>query len=215
MDAGAIEHLFSDNGVILDEKLVGECMVFKIQFSPKSQLLTGASICRMYGVSAEDLLWKIQSINFTSSGPRTELRPITMDTLGEAKRLFQQGLTNAISNKPKVKQHTAMTTAVINRSKLPNQKFATKVSAIVKQERLHELGSTVAQSGSVSTSNVAFIGQSNDLESRKKRNCTTSIVTLSFDLTHDFLQIGICMRRYPNGVKVCSCDMLQLPLTFS
>jgi hypothetical protein len=107
--------------------LVNVWLLFAI-LRQKSDLLSGASICRMYGVSAEDLLWKIQSINFTSSGPRSELRPITMDTLGEAKRLFQQGLTDAISNKPKVKQHVAMTTAVINRSKLPNQKFAPKAS---------------------------------------------------------------------------------------
>lgn len=184
---------------------------FFLPIFAKGQLLSGASICQVYGVSAEDLLWKIQSINFTSSGPRSELRPITMDTLGEAKRLFQQGLTDAISNKPKVKQHTAMTTAVVNRSKLPNQRFATKVPAIVKHERLPELGSIVAQSGLLTTSNVTFIGQPNDLESRKKRSCTAFVVSYPLDLTHDFLQIGICMRRYPNGVKVCSCGLFQLP----
>ena len=73
-----------------------------------------------------------------------------------------------------------MTTAVINRSKLPNQKFAPKIPAIVKQEQLPELDSTVAQSGFVTTSNVTFIGHPNDLESRKKRKCKINIIPYWF-----------------------------------
>lgn len=177
---------------------------FFFQFSSKTEdLLSGASICRIYGISAEDLLWKIQSINFTSSGPRSELRSITMDTLSEAKRLLQQDLTNAISKKPKVKLQTGMATAVINRSKLPNQKLAPKVPAITKQEQPPESSFTIAPLGFVITSNVNFIGPPSDLESKKKRKCEITIDSLG--LGSKFLQTIICTRRYLNEVKVCSC----------
>ena len=155
-----------------------QCFLSFAEFFKK--LLVGASICRTYGKTAEDLLWKIQSINFTSSGPRSEFKPITMDTLFEAKKSYQLELTNAASRKPKVKQHTA---AVIDRSKLPNQKFALKGSAAVKQE--HPAASTsIAPSGIVTTSNVAFVGQLNDPESRKKRRCEINI-NLPFLESHD------------------------------
>lgn len=125
----------------------------------------------MYGKSAEDLLYKVQSITFSSAVPHSELRPITMDTLVEAKRSFQQDLANAAPKKQKAKQHPVMTTAVVDRSRLPNQKFASRLPAIVKQEQPPESSFTVAASGLVTTAKVAFIGQPNDPESRKKRKC--------------------------------------------
>ena len=121
-----------------------------------------------------------------------------MDTLFEAKKSFQLELTNAASGKPKLKQHTA---AVIDRSKLPNQKFASRGPATIKQE--HPAASTyITPSGIITTSNVAFVGQLNDLESRKKRRCEITIISHFLALVADFSQIVICTRRYPTGVKV-------------
>lgn len=135
--------------------------------------LPGASICRMYGISGEDLLWKTQSINFSASGFRSEFTPITMDTLNEAKKRLQQDLMKLNSSKARAQPRGLFMTAQVDKSRLPSQKFVSKVpTADVKQEQ-------VAESSFVTTSNVSFVGVQNDSESKKKRACKLTFTRFS------------------------------------
>lgn len=130
--------------------------------------LPGASICRMYGISGEDLLWKTQSINFSASGFRSDFAPVTMDTLTEAKKRLQQDLMKATSSKLRAQPRGPVMTANVDRSRLPSQKFVAKVpTADVKQEQVAESSLGV----SVTTPNISFVGVQNDPESKKKRAC--------------------------------------------
>ncbi|KAF9534543.1 DNA polymerase alpha/epsilon subunit B-domain-containing protein [Crepidotus variabilis] len=151
-DIKTIETVFNDGGAMLDEKLAGEC----------------ASICALYSLSAEDLLYKAQAINYKSSGTSSEITPVTMDTLIAIKKQ----LTQVHSTKPKAKTQlrNSLMTAQVDRSRLPNQKFAQKLPlTAVKQEYLGESSSSALGGLGSSAANVTFIGPKTGPADKKKR----------------------------------------------
>ncbi|CAA7261468.1 unnamed protein product [Cyclocybe aegerita] len=150
-----VERVFSENSVVLDDKLVAECI----------------SICNMYVLEPESLLWKLQALNYNASTTHSEITPITMDTLAAVKTRIQQDLTKEISRKAQPKPR-AFATAIVDRSKLSKpmaQRYNPAGSLPqVKQESLGETSSAV-RSNNIVTTNVTFLGPSTDPEVRKKR----------------------------------------------
>ncbi|KAJ3512303.1 hypothetical protein NLJ89_g3597 [Agrocybe chaxingu] len=142
-------------GVMLDEKLVAQCV----------------SICNMYVLEPESLLWKLQALNYNASTTHSEITPITMDTLSAVKTRIQQDLAKEISRKAQPKPR-AFATAIVDRSKLSKpmaQRYNPAApSAQVKQESVRETNSAI-RSNNIVTTNVSFSGPSTDSEVKKKR----------------------------------------------
>ncbi|KAF8967116.1 DNA polymerase alpha/epsilon subunit B-domain-containing protein [Flammula alnicola] len=140
----------------LDDKLIAEC----------------ASICQMYVIEPEDLLFKLEALNYKSSSTRSEISPITMDTLNALKTQIQQGLAKENAAKAQTKTR-GLATAQVDRSRIPahmNRSMAKPVAQAVQVKREHfgEASSASSNNG-INTSKVTFVGPSMDLYATKKR----------------------------------------------
>jgi len=156
------------------QKSVGFSILFISLTSTTQQTLTGASICRLYEKSADDLMYKIQSINFTPVASRSGFIPVTMDTVSEARKQFQQELRakeNPNTRKAITQLGGTLMTAQIDRSKLPKQ-FSSRPTTLIKEE---ESSSIMAHS----TVNVSFVGPRNDPEARRTRACEFEVKLLA------------------------------------
>jgi len=130
----------------------------------------------VYAKSAEDLEFKVQSINFKQVASHSELIPVTMDTLSEARKQFQQDMrAKGKANTAKaVLQPGTLMTAQIDRSKIPKH-FAAKPTTLIKEE---QVASSIMLTGTVTTSNVSFVGPRNDPGARRNRACEFDVKLL-------------------------------------
>lgn len=137
------------------------------------------SICQLYVIEPETLRYKLEAINYTSSVTRSEISPITMDTLNAVKKQIQQTLAKENASKAKVNKRN-LATAQVDRSKIPSHMYrgmlqpnSSSVGGPVKQELFQE--PTVASTSNViRTSKVTFVGPPTDAEAKKKRACKLS-----------------------------------------
>ncbi|KAH9480575.1 DNA polymerase alpha subunit B [Psilocybe cubensis] len=153
-----LERVFRDNGHIIDDKLIPECV----------------SICKMYVISPEDFRFKVEAMNYKPSTTRSEIMPITMETLSGVKTQIQQNLAKA--NAPRAQNASrGLNTAQVDRNRFitgMGRGFSNKTVVQplpVKQEGTEVESGWVHRSNTVQTSNVSFVGPSSDAESRKKR----------------------------------------------
>jgi len=129
----------------------------------------------MYGISAEDMVYKVEAINYKASVTGSEISPITMETLRAVEKDIQRGLSQkANTTKAKSQMRGSFITAQVDRSRLPKhaQQIAAKATPLqqIKQENPGETSSS-SLSSSIVTTNISFIGPPTDPEAKKKRAC--------------------------------------------
>lgn len=139
-------------------------------------LTLGVSICKMYDITPDDFRFKVEAINYKPSTTRSEISPITMETLSGVKAQIQQGLAKENAKRARTATR-GLNTAHVDRNKVMAHMGRGVISKpspslpVVKQEhRSLETNGTIS-SHAAQTSNVVFSGPSTDLESRKKRGC--------------------------------------------
>ncbi|KAF9013340.1 DNA polymerase alpha/epsilon subunit B-domain-containing protein [Cyathus striatus] len=137
-----------------DEKLVAECV----------------SMCQMFNLKPEDLKWKLEALNFRPSATRSELTPITLDSISTLKKKLQRDLAKDNAKKLQVRQRNSEN-AVVNRSRLPssmgrntNAGVAISVPKVSGAVKIENGESVIAH-----LSSVLFRGPELDLASRKNR----------------------------------------------
>lgn len=161
----------------------------------------------MYVIEPEDLRFKLEAINYKATVTRSEISPITMDTLSAVKTQIQQSLAKASSSKTQPNMRN-FSTAQVNRSRMPahmaatNRSMASQPSAqnggLVKQDQF--LVASTATANSTTSSKVVFVGPSMSQEAKKKRACELFLFC-SQAVTNRF-KIAICTRRYRREAKV-------------
>ncbi|KAH6911541.1 alpha DNA polymerase [Coprinopsis sp. MPI-PUGE-AT-0042] len=144
-----------------DEELMKECV----------------SICSTYNIDPTDLRYKLEAMNYKSSNTRTEILPITLDTLKTFRTQVQRGLARDSAKKAtQAKAARASTTASVDRTRLPgqlmNQGRAIDVdmagpssTAAAIQVKKEAAGITL----SVGPTQATFEGVSMDREAKKQR----------------------------------------------
>lgn len=168
----------------------------------------GVSICKMYVINPEDFRFKVEAMNYKPSTTRSEIMPITMETLSGVKTQIQQSLAKA--NTPRA-QHASrgLNTAHVDRNRFISQMdrgFSNKGAVqpfAVKQERSDVESNWASRSNVVQTSNVSFVGPPSDAESRRKRACESQHLCRGcpLEMTCHF-QTDICLRRYQKEANV-------------
>ncbi|KAF9046503.1 DNA polymerase alpha/epsilon subunit B-domain-containing protein [Panaeolus papilionaceus] len=151
-----VKNVFRDSGLILDDKLLAECV----------------SICQMYGLDAESLRFKLEAVNYKATTTASEISRITIETLEVVKRQIQASLNKDTVKKAQINPKSFVT-AQVNRSRLPPHMLRSLGASMgptavqVKQEAgdlgAHTLSSTIA------TSNVVFSGPPVNPEAKRKR----------------------------------------------
>ncbi|PPR00448.1 hypothetical protein CVT24_004509 [Panaeolus cyanescens] len=151
-----IKNVFTDSGLILDDKLLAECV----------------SICQMYGLDADSLRFKVEAVNYRATTTASEISRITMETLDVVKRQIQASLNKDSTKKAQVNSK-AFVTAQVNRTRLPPHFLKGlgpsmgPTAVQVKQEHMGDLGPTVTST--IATSNVVFSGPPMNSEAKRKR----------------------------------------------
>jgi len=115
MSREEIQRLFS---VTSDEKLVEESTCLSCV---ESHLLTSCiviSICQIYSLSPQNLLYKWEAINFNSSATHSEISPFSMDSVAALKALLRRELAKD-SGRRASRAIPPGNMAVVNRSRIP------------------------------------------------------------------------------------------------
>lgn len=155
-------------------------------------------ICQTYSLAPEELLWKLEALNYRPSQTRSEFVPITMDTLASLRTQLDQKIkesTRKALQSQKMKMNRNIMMAPGDRSKalnamgrgplgggaavggkavlaVPGPRAAPPIggnAAKVKNEAAF-VGVPMDFSGS-SSSSVVFVGPKSDAESKAKRAC--------------------------------------------
>lgn len=130
----------------------------------------------MYVISPEDFRFKVEAMNYKPSTTRSEISPITMETLSGVKTQIQQSLAKENAKRTQSASR-GLNTAHVDRNKFISQMgrgFSNKAAVqplSVKQERSEMENSWTPRSNVVQTSNVSFVGPPTDAEARRKRAC--------------------------------------------
>ncbi|KAF9464138.1 DNA polymerase alpha subunit B [Collybia nuda] len=138
------------SSVVEDEKLLEECV----------------SICQIYNLDPQDLLWKWEALNFRTSNTLSEISPFTMDSIGALKETLRRNLAKEAAKKPqrinpmgqKAAINLTRTRAPVQAAKIKNMDMSSARSVQVKPEE------SVA-----GPSKVSFKGPKMDASSRKDR----------------------------------------------
>ncbi|EAU86107.1 alpha DNA polymerase [Coprinopsis cinerea okayama7 len=148
--------------VTSDEAVVNECV----------------SICSTYNLDPSDLQYKLEAMNYKATNTRTEILPITLETLRTFRTQLQRGLANESMKRAQLKARPGAT-ASVDRSRLPSQ--------LMNQARAMDIDRPGPSSASSSSSpmqvkkeaagitlslgptHVLFEGAKMDSESRKAR----------------------------------------------
>ncbi|KAG5639436.1 hypothetical protein H0H81_002307 [Sphagnurus paluster] len=147
-----VNRIFADRAGV-DEKLLEEC----------------TSICQMYNISAESLLYKWEALNFRPSATRSEISAFTIDSIVALKAQIQRDLSR---EKPQTRGIATTNTAFVNRSRIPPN--------MIKNTNIGQLPGVVQVKneegfgipGPSTTSIVSFKGPQMDSSSVKSRSCT-------------------------------------------
>jgi DNA polymerase alpha subunit B len=131
-------------------------------------IFTGVSICQIYNLDPQDLLWKWEALNFRTSNTRSEISPFTLDSVAALKETLRRNLAKEAAKKPQ--RATPMgQKAAINLTRTRQPAHAPKAQT-----------SGPSQTGGVSIkveqsvagpSRVMFRGPKMDALSRKDRAC--------------------------------------------
>ncbi|TFK20610.1 alpha DNA polymerase [Coprinopsis marcescibilis] len=137
------------------------------------------SICTTYNLDPVDLRYKLEAMNYKSTNTRTEILPITLDTLKAFKAQMRRDMTRESTKKVQVKARVAAVTASVDRSKLPNQLMNQGRAMDVDYSEPTSSGLPARQfkkeplAGGITLStgptHVVFEGAKNDVQSRKRR----------------------------------------------
>ncbi|KNZ81283.1 DNA polymerase alpha subunit B [Termitomyces sp. J132] len=136
---------------------------------PASQAI-GTSICQLYNLSAETLLYKWEALNFRPSATRSEISEFTMDSIIALKAQIQRDIVKENAKRPQHRAIGVTNTAIVNRSRLPVNMHKTAVvgqNPTIAQMKVEE-GFGVP--GPSKSSSVVFKGPANDPSSRKYRS---------------------------------------------
>lgn len=155
-----------------DTKLLEECtcLTLRIIKISASQAI-GTSICQIYNLTAETLLYKWEALNFRPSATRSEISKFTMDSIVALKAQIQRDIAKDNAKRQQHRTIGAVNTAMVNRSRLPGhaaKTLAVKQNPTVAQVKVEE-GFGVP--GPSTSSSVAFKEPANDPSSRKDRSC--------------------------------------------
>ncbi|KAG5645477.1 hypothetical protein DXG03_006022 [Asterophora parasitica] len=137
--------------------------------SDKKVLEECISICQIYNLSVETLLYKWEALNFRPSATRSEISAFTMDSAVALKAQIQRDLAKENARKPQHRTIATTNTALVNRSRIPanmlkNANPTQRVGVQVKTEN----GFGVP--GPSTSSHVVFKGPEMDSASRKDRS---------------------------------------------
>lgn len=124
-------------------------------------------MCQNFNLSPENLQYKLEALNFKSSTTRSEISPVTLDSLLALKAQMQRDLTR----EKKVQPRTTVT-ANVNRFRMPTAlnrnvnlpgvpSSGRSAVAQIKQEGVQVAG----------PSRVVFSGPKQDEEGREQRAC--------------------------------------------
>ncbi|KAF5382643.1 hypothetical protein D9615_002794 [Tricholomella constricta] len=130
-----------------DEKLLEEC----------------TSICQIYNLSAEALLYKWEALNFRPSATRSEISAFTMDSIVALKALIQRDLAKENVRKPQHRTIATSNIALVNRSRLP-------ANMLKNASPAQRVGAVQVKSEGFGASHVKFKGPNEDVSSRKDRS---------------------------------------------
>ncbi|TFK40723.1 DNA polymerase alpha/epsilon subunit B-domain-containing protein [Crucibulum laeve] len=136
---------------VSNEKLVTDCI----------------SMCQTYSMSAEDLLWKLEAINFKPSATYSEISPITKETIAILRTQLQRDLSSKVQVKPRQNAN-----AMVNRFQMPpnmrrgmNVGMSTASPARTPSVKTEQVEDSIAYT----SSSVVFKGPKSDAQSKKRR----------------------------------------------
>ncbi|KAG6830016.1 hypothetical protein H0H92_002544 [Tricholoma furcatifolium] len=136
-----------------DDKILEEC----------------TSICQIYNLSAENLLYKWEALNFRPSSTRSEISDLTMDSIVALKAQIQRDIAKENAKRPQHRMLTTSNTAMVNRSRLPGNilKSTPAVQKPITQVKVEE---DFGVPGPSTSSSITFKGPSKDASSLKDRS---------------------------------------------
>ncbi|KAG6844664.1 hypothetical protein H0H87_005032 [Tephrocybe sp. NHM501043] len=137
-----------------DEKLLEEC----------------TSICQIYNLSAETLLYKWEALNFRPSATRSEISEFTMDSIVALKAQIQRDIAKENAKRPQHRTMATANTAMVNRSRLPGGMLKPAAPAQRPSATQVKVEDGFDVAGPSAISNVTFRGPPMDLSSRKSRS---------------------------------------------
>ncbi|KAF8073613.1 DNA polymerase alpha/epsilon subunit B-domain-containing protein [Lyophyllum atratum] len=148
-----VTRIFADR-TGLDEKLLEECF----------------SICQMYNLSAETLLYKWEALNFRPSSTRSEISAFTMESIVALKAQVQRDIAKENAKRQQHRTIATANTAMVNRSRIPagmlkNANMGQRPGGV--QVKVEE-GFGVP--GPSTSSSVVFKAQNMDRTSQKDRS---------------------------------------------
>jgi len=79
---------------------------------------TGAAICQTFNLTAEDLQYKYEAMNYKSTATHSEISPLTKDSIAALKTKIQRSLSENIK-KPQLRAIPGKDTAKVDRTRLP------------------------------------------------------------------------------------------------
>ena len=80
--------------------------------------LTGATLCQTFNLTAEDLQYKWEAMNYRSTATHSEISPLTKDSIAALKAKIQRSLSENIK-KPQLRAIPGSDTAKVDRTRLP------------------------------------------------------------------------------------------------
>lgn len=126
-------------------------------------------MCQIYNMTPESLLWKLEAINFKSTATRSEISPITLDSIGLLKAQLQREMTMETVKRVQAKPRGSAT-AVVNRSRMPpnmGRSLAAVAPVAPVQVKNEQTGETKVSS----ESSVHFVGPNSGPDAKKTRAC--------------------------------------------
>ncbi len=152
------------------------------RFTSFSHTVLGISVCQLYNMPPQDLLWKWEAIRFKGNSllSASENPIFNMDSITAIKAQLTRELKEGSKRKPQARPNQLVFPANLQRSRFTSR------SHVVKTEP-----SDVHLSGSAA---VDFRGPRTDEASKKRRACELlSVSRLGF--IDKRRQIGICTKR--------------------
>lgn len=125
-------------------------------------------------MTPEGLLWKLEALNFKSSSTRSEISPITLDSIGMLKIQLQREMSKEVVKRVQTKPR-GPTTAVVNRSRMPPN-MGRSLAAVTPTAPVRVKNEQAGETKVSSEPSVDFIGPSSDPDAKKKRACEQAIL---------------------------------------
>jgi len=76
-----------------DKNVMRECQSIPFLFQNTHFRRIGLAICRNFNITPEDLRWKLEAVNFSSTATHSEISSVTLDTIITLKAQMQRELT--------------------------------------------------------------------------------------------------------------------------